>query len=531
MTEPADTLYVALDWIPQHCVIPDGFDQGQPFELLDWQLKVLANFYDVAPAAKVGQKSTAFRYRRAQVVLPQKAGKGPLAAALTLLEAAGPTVYAGRAEGHETYHCADYGCDCGWSYAYAPGEPMAVPQPTPLIQLLAASEDQVANVLRPLKAMVRIGPLSSQMKEREGFIRVGTEGRIDAVSSSAQSRLGAPITFAILDETGTMTQTNKLVKVVETMRRGLAGMSGRSIETTNAWDPSEGSVAQRTHESTAPDLYRYFPAAPMSLSFKDKRERRRILRHVYAGCAHVDLDAIEAEAVELLSVDPAQAERFFGSRLVAGTGAWINPADWDARCAPREVKPRTRIVLGFDGSDVDDHTVIRAQTLDGYQFTPTYGPSALPCTWDPKLFGGQVPRLEVAAAVDELFARYDVVLMYADPPGWESEVDAWSETYGIKRVIRWHTRRIVQMFDAAERLRTDIGKTGSPFTHDGCPTATLHIGNARTAARPGQRYVLRKPSQTQKIDAAVSSILAHAAMNDVIAAGKATRKTSYFYSA
>ena len=62
------------------------------------------------------------------------------------------------------------------------------------------------------------------------------------------------------------------------------------------------------------------------------------------------------------------------------------------------------ICLGFDGSDSDDWTCIRAETRDGFQFTPTYGPDNLPTLWDPAEHGGRIPRSEVDAAVAELFA-------------------------------------------------------------------------------------------------------------------------------
>lgn len=527
-------LVVSLAWIERHAVVPDGFDQGQPFTMLPWQLKVASNMYTVKDTARVGQKSTAFVYRRAQVIMPQKSGKGPFAAAVVLLEAAGPTVFDGFAEGGETYRCADWDCPCGWSYAYAPGEPMAVPQPTPLIQLLATSEDQVANVYRPLVAMIKHGHMKALMKPLEGMVRVGDEGRIDVVTSSAQSRLGNPITYAVQDETGTYTATNKMIKVAETMRRGLAGMSGRSMETTNAYDPSEYSTAQKTLEGTAEDVYRFFPQAPPTLSYRNKVERRRIHKAVYADCPHIDLDAIEAEAAELLESDPGQAERFFGNRIMAGHGSWVEAAHWLSRAVDRE-KPKPSayklmkvpIVLGFDGSDSDDWTGVRAETMDGFQFTPTYGPSDRPTVWDPAEWGGQVPRLEVDAAVSELFQKYDVKLFYCDPPYWETEVDKWSERYGERRVIRWHTRRAVQMHAAAERLKTDIVKRDSGFTHDGCPLTERHIFNARMAARPSDRYVLAKPEFKRKIDLAVVSVLAHEAACDAIAAGLLRRKPLY----
>ncbi|MFD7429042.1 hypothetical protein ACFV6Z_18645 [Streptomyces sp. NPDC059818] len=526
------TMWIVPDWIEAHCPVPDGFRAGEDMELYPWQLWCTVNHYRVRPAARVGQLAPAFQYRRSLVVAPQKTGKGPWSATIVLAEAAGPVVFNGWAKGGERYRCSEHGCGCGWWYDYEPGDPMGVPWPTPLIQLTATSEDQVANVYRPLRSMVKRGPLAAVMQSGEEFTRVGDDGRIDVVTSSALSRLGNPIIFAMQDETGLYNAANKLRRVAETQRRGAAGMGGRSMETTNGWDPSENSVAQTTSEAKARDIFRYHPQAPKSLSYGDKRQRRKIHAVVYAGSSHVDLDAIEAEAAEIMEKDPAQAERFFGNRCVAGSAAWLDTAKWAAKAVPRRVRPMTRIVLGFDGSDSDDWTAIRAETMDGYQFTPVYGPDDEPTIWNPADTGGQVPRAEVRAAMDQLMRRYDVVRLYADPPYWDTEIDEWVDLYGEERVIRWHTRRIVQMYSAAERLKTDVVKRnsdGAAFTHDGCEITASHIANTRAAARPMDRYVLRKASPTQKIDATIPSILAHEALGDVIAAGLAELETSYYY--
>jgi hypothetical protein len=175
----------------------------------------------------------AFYYRRSQIIAPQKIGKGPWSATIVALEAAGPALFNGWAQGGEYYDCRDYHCGCGWVYEYEPGEPMGIPWPTPLIQITATSEDQTDNVYRPLQAMVTGGPLGDLIKVREGFMRLPNNGRIDVVTSSAQSRLGNPITFALQDETGIWTANNRMRKVAETQRRGVAGMAGRSMETTN----------------------------------------------------------------------------------------------------------------------------------------------------------------------------------------------------------------------------------------------------------------------------------------------------------
>lgn len=529
------TLWIVPDWIEEHCPIPDGFRAGESLELYPWQLWCTVNHYRVKPGVEPyrsdGERrlATAFRYRRSQVVAPQKTGKGPWSATIVLAEAAGPVVFDGWARGGEVYRCSDHGCGCGWWYQYEPGEPMGVPWPTPLIQLMATSESQVDNVYRPLQQMVKRGPLREQMRVGEEFTRVGDDGKIETVTSSALSRLGNPIIFAMQDESGLYTAANKLRKAAETQRRGAAGMGGRSMETTNGWDPSENSVAQTTSESKARDIFRYHPQAPKTLSYGSKRDRRRIHAVVYAGSSHVDLDAIEAEAAEIMEKDPAQAERFFGNRCVSGSATWLDPAKWAAKASPRRVRPMTRIVLGFDGSDVDDWTAIRAETMDGYQFTPVYGENDEPTIWNPADHGGQVPRAEVRAAMHQLMHRYDVVRLYADPPYWMTEIDDWVDLYGEDRVIRWHTRRIVQMHAACERLKTDVVKKDGSFAHDGCPITEDHIANTRAAARPMDRYVLRKASPAQKIDATIPSVLAHEALGDVIAAGLAEKQVSYYY--
>lgn len=520
--------FLASDWIEAHCIVPDGFRKGDPFRMYDWQLWCTVNHYRVKPEAEFGQLGPAFHFRRSQVVNVQKTGKGPAAAAWTGFEAVGPAVFDGFAQGGEAYDCSDFGCGCGWGYEYGPGEPMGRPWPTPLIQLLATSEDQVDNVYRPLQAMARGGDLGRNMRVGEQFVRLPNDGRIDVVTSSAQSRLGNPITFALMDETGIYTRQNKMVKVAETMRRGLAGMGGRSVETTNAWDPTEDSTAQRTAESQRPDLFRFHRLPPAKLSYRNKRDRARIHAYVYRGSEHVDLDAIEAEAAELLERDPEQAERFFGNRLVQGAGSWLPDGLWSGAHADVTVEPGSAVCGGFDGSDVDDWTGIRLETLDGHQFTPTYGPDARPTIWNPAEWGGRVPRSEVHAAWDEVSRRYQLVRVYCDPPGWQSEIEQWALTYGDTVFIEWATYRPTQMFAALERTVTDLS-TGR-LQHDGCELTGLHVGNARRAAKPSDRYVLAKPSPTQKIDLAMCAVLAHEAAADAAAAGEGASEPEWAFT-
>lgn len=313
----------------------------------DWQLWCTANHYRVRETAQWNPErpllNQAFHYRRSQIVAPQKTGKGPWTATLAALEAVGPSVFGGWAKSGDVYRCEDGGCSCGWYWEYEPGEPKGIRHPSPLIQLTATSEDQVDNIYRPLRSMVAIGPLKQLLKTREGFMRIVGDNdddeldRIDVVTSSANSRVGNPISMAFQDETGLYTIQNKMRKVAEAQRRGAAGMGGRTLETTNCWDPSEQSVAQTTYESPSQDIFRFYrnpdlalkDRAGRPLSYRIKSHRRRIHEYVYEGSWWVSLDSIEAEAAELMQRDPAQAERFFGNRLVHGAGAWLSDGLWD----------------------------------------------------------------------------------------------------------------------------------------------------------------------------------------------------------
>jgi hypothetical protein len=540
------TLHVALDWAEAHCVVPDGFRRGQPFVLLGWQAWCLANFYRVRPDAEWVPDNPilapAFHYRRSQIVLPQKAGKGPYSACHVCIEGAGPALFAGWAGRDDGYSCAEHGCPCGWEYAYQPGEPMGMAWPTPLIQITGYSEESTGNVYGWLRPMIERGPLSLVIpRVSEEFIRLPGGGRVDAVSSAAQSRLGNPVTYAAQDEVGIWAKANGMHMLATTQRRGLAGMGGRAEETTNAWDPTQDTVAQRTAESVTAwdphtlepeqrgvlgagrDVFRFHPLAPAHLSYTDRRERRRIHRYVYGSSlrdrgGHIDLDAIEAEAFELLSTDPTEAERFFGNRAKSGMGSWLPDGLWDSRAAHRDVAKGTRLVLGFDGSESEDWTGIRAETIDGYGFTPLYGPDQRPCVWNPADYNGRIPHTEITAAVDELMRRYRVIRMYCDPRGFATDIEGWALTWGGKIVFEWATNRISAMHECLVRVVADLRE--GTLTHDGDPVTALHVGNARKLARPGERYILGKPKEHMKIDLAMCAALAHEARCDAVAAGE-----------
>ena len=544
------SLYIAALWVEAHCVIPDGFRKGDPFVLVGWQEWCLLNFYRLKPSAQVGQLAPAFHYRRSQVVGPQKVGKAPYTAAHVCVEGVGPALFAGWAEGGEVWDCRDHGCDCGWSYEYEPGEAMGMRWPTPLIQITATSEEQTDNIYDALRPMIDQGPLTQLIpKTGEEFIRLPNDGRIDVVTSSAQSRLGQRVTFVPQDETGIWSAQNKMIRVAETQRRGLAGMGGRAEETTNAWDPNEGSVAQRTFESQRPDIFRYPPLAPEGLSYGNKVERKRIHRIVYSGSPWVDLDAIEAEAAELLETDPHQAERFFGNRNRAGSAkafdleAYKLLADTSLLIAPGR-----QVTGGFDGSLTNDVTGLVITDIEtGHQAVVDWWRRPPHLSEDDEW---QVPIDEVNEAVALMFDTWDVWRLYADPPHYRDDLNRWAGEYGDDRVVEWWTNIRRKMAFALREFRTsmrpDVMSHG-PLRLDEADEVSKealeahaalveHVGNSvkrRTNIRDDDDgsflWLIGKDSakSPRKIDLAMAACLSWTARGDAIRAGALNNEPAY----
>lgn len=497
--------FQVADLIEAKCAIPDGDHTGQPYLLTDEMLRFLLWHYRLDPAGR-------FAYRRSQLVRPQKWGKGPLSAAIVCAEAdpEGPVLFD------------------GWDAA---GEPVGRPWATPVIQVTAVSIDQAENVWRSLVPMIELGGISADIPDT-GETRINLEGggQIKPVTSSARSRLGQRITFAVQDETHSWLRSNGGHSLADTQLRNLAGMGGRSIETTNAWDPADDSVAQRTHE-TAPkvgDIFVDMASSPLG-SFGNKRERRRVLKAVYGDSWWVDLDRIDAEVEELLAKgEQPQAEQFFGNRVVTAADRAFDVAAWRELARPDLEVPTGRselITLGFDGSRYDDATAVVATHVRlGHQW-----PLGV---WEHDgTDGWEVPVEEVHDVVEAAFGAWDVWRLYADPPYWEDTIDGWAGRYGDKRVIRWWTNRTKVMCWALRGYVTAM--RSAAVTHDGDAILERHIGNARKRVRPQIKdekgkpmwdIAKDRPGSRNKIDAAMAAVLSWEARGDALAAGVLEKK-------
>lgn len=488
---------VAL-WIEDNCAVPDGDDAGQPFRLTDEQLRFVLWFYALKPDGS-------FRFRRALLVRPQKWGKGPLSAAMICAEAAGPVRF---------------------DYWREDGTPVGKPWPTPWIQCVAVSEDQTDNVWTALVPMIELGNLSAEVPDT-GKTRInvsganGSSGTIEPVTSAAASRVGQRLTAALHDETGFWTEQNKGVLLADTQRRNLAGMKGRSLETTNAWDPAENSVAQRTFEANLPDVLIDYPE-PLEGSIRNKRERRKVLRHAYAGAPWVDIDRIEAEIEELLPTDPNQAERFFMNRIVAGADSAFDAQVYRSLAKPgKEIEAGRIVTLGFDGSLYNDATGLVATDVES-------GHQVVVGAWQKPEWADDdwmVPVAEVDNAVAFAFRNWQVWWMYADPPYWQEPIDRWAGEFGNDKVKPYWTNHRKKTAFAVREFKNDMRE--GVMSHSGDEQLVAHVENA--VKRPTNMrdddglflWLIGKAGakSPQKIDLAMAAILSWTARGDAIRDG------------
>lgn len=515
--------YEVAEWIEAHLAQPDGYNMGDGFHLTDEQLRFIKDYYRLYEHAAPYPAPDGLVHTGAQFRRSQKAGKDPLAAALILAEALGPTRFD------------------GWTAA---GEPVGKPYPSPLIVCLGTSEDQTDNTWRPLLSMIRLGPLIDLPNMDCGQTRVDLPGggRIEPVTTSAKARLGAPLTFLTITESHLFTLQGGYRRVCAAVKRNVAGMDGRWLELTNAWDPTEGSEAQVTAESGDPRVLIDTIEPHRVEDLADSEAVYRELLRQYGDSARerggwVNIRGRIMDEMASKRHLPADKRRFFLNEIVVGESVLVDPIRWDALAREDQLQPGDEIALGFDGSKYHDATALVAvRRSDGRLFClRIWERPADALSWT-------VPAPEVDRVLTDVFGAYKVGYLFADPYRWQSYLDTWSARWP-KQIVEFPTNVEQRMDKAIERFTTAFA--GGEVTHDGHERLAWHMKNAvivkgsRRKIRPGEDELLpthylklAKRGDGQLIDGAVAAVLALAALGQSIedAVWQAEPTTPFFAS-
>lgn len=523
-------------WIEDNCIIATGPRRGYPYLLTPEMWSHMIHVYRLRPNATVHpmypRPRDGFVYHGNQLRRPQKWGKDPLMASKAIAHALGPAQFD------------------GWN---ADGEPVGRPVPTPWVQIAGTSIDNTDNTWRPLVACLREGPLADTPGLDIGDTRVKLpfgDGWIEPVTSSADSRLGNPITYATITEPHLMDARNGGLTMAKAIKRNLTGMGGSWSEGTNAWDPSQDSVAQQTAAALAPEVYldhRAVDLAPLTEEeFADDEVVRERIVVKYGDSARVAGGWVETEDiladVRNAATGEAEARRFFLDEVTVGQRDAVNALRWDALARPVAdhggLLPGEKIALGFDGSRVLDATALVACRIsDGRWF--------LLGLWDPmdyspgkdergKPLPGKVPERVVEQAIDDAMAAYEVWHLFADPYRWQTVLDRLAGKHpknparspdgkpaGKPVVVDLPTNEERRFDKAVTQWQTAMRSGEEEFSHDGDKNLRKHAMNAAIAygGRKAERdeedgttskYYLKivKKRKGWKIDALVAGILA-----------------------
>lgn len=530
-----------VEWAESYLLQPDGDDAGEPYTFTREQLNFLLWFYAVDSAGR-------FVYRRGVLRRAKGWGKSPFLAALAVAELLGPVRFA------------------GWDEH---GEPIGRAHPMPWIVIAGVSETQTENTFAALRAMVEDSALVEDYGLDVGLTRIltPTGGKIVPITASSASQEGARPSFAIMDETHHWTASNGGAKLARVVRRNLAKSrdgSARVVETTNAHEPGQKSVAEASYlawramvegRTRSKGLLYDTREAPAGVDLSDEALVMEALRAAYGDAAWVDLERILAEVYDP-DTPPEEARRFYLNQIVAAADSWVAPHEWGANrddeiaplrfAEPGKWRHGDTVTLGFDGSLTDDSTALVAvRVSDGAPF--------LLAIWErpegPKGQGWEVPKDQVREAVDHAFATLDVAAFFSDVAYWETDVDAWRDAYSERLLVKATTRHAVawdmrghQMDTtrATETLHRAIVDHEIPWReHEGiagqargtnaADILTRHVENARRRPnRWGVAFGKETRESPLKVDALACLVLARMARTRLLGEGalKSRRKGS-----
>lgn len=414
------------------------------------------------------------------------------------------------------------------------GQPVGDPVVDPYIPMVAYTEEQSEDLAyAALKTIVELSRISSLFDiGLERIIRARGDGKAVALAGAPDARDGARTTFAHKDETHRWTLP-RLKRAHQTMTANLPKRllaDPWELETTTAYSPGEGSVAQDTADYakdvasgvvTDSRLFYFHRQAGDGYDLSVPAELRAAV--IEAGgptAAWKDIEGI-CDQWQDPKADKVYLERVYLNRPVATAAQAFDSAAWARNSGAHGECPGKIITLGFDGSIRDDSTALIGTCVKcGWQWPVEIWEK------DPRQADDwEVPRDKVDATVDEAFRSYEVWRMYADPSKWESDLARWAGKYGDRVVVAWSTTLYRKMAVALRAYATAIAE--GEVRNDGDSRFARHIGNAQRHPLNFRDdddvplWLIRKdrPQSPNKMDAAMAGCLSWQARTDAISSG------------
>ncbi|GGS41823.1 terminase [Streptomyces parvus] len=446
-----------------------------------------------------------------------------------------------------------------------PGQPLGIQHPAAWVQIAAVSQDQTRNTMTLFPSIFTKRAIEEYRIDLGKEIIYADKGRarMEAVTSSPRALEGGRPTFTSMGETHHWLESNsghEMAAVIERNATKSADGQSRTLADTNAFEPGEDSVAERTRDAyeaveagRAADTGLFYdsleapPEAKLTEAWIEPT-----LRAVRGDSTWLDIGRLKSSILDTRN-PPSRSRRFWYNQIAAAEDAWMARYEWDA-CKREDLSlaDGDEVVMFFDGSKSDDATGLCACRMsDG--LVSTLGVWQRPPNWpapeSPGYAPWQVPREDVDGVVQNAFARFKVLAFFADPGSgqdedgemyWDAFLDRWGQSYGKKlllravvagpkaHAVRWdmRDRRNQETFtDAVKRTREDILQR--QLVHDGHKVMRTHVINARRRTNAwGVTIGKEHRESARKIDLAVCMIGARMLRRTVLNSPKNQKRTT-----
>lgn len=420
----------------------------------------------------------------------------------------------------------------------APGRPVT----SPYIPLLAPTKEQLDDLAFGVASEVALMMDDSDLFDvnKERIMRVGeADSKIVPIANNPGAADGKRPTFQGIDEPHRLTQ-DRQIQTYTTMVQNLPKRYADDpwqLSVTTAGDPSEDSIARRDFlhgmriyrgEIEQPRMFFYHRGTTdENAKFDTMGQRMRALKEASGEEASKfrDLRTVALQWDEESS-DKAYLERVWCNRWIKSAKSAFDVKAFNALGHPELViEPGSRVTLGFDGSVNQDSTALVMTEI-------STGIQNIIGLWErpENVKEWSVPVGEVDEAVDFCFDNFEVILMHADPPYWQSYLSKWEGKYG-NRVREWPTRTTIKMYYAIRAYEEAIAS--GALGHNDDERFKRHIASAgknmlgRFDDEGKEMYRLAKVSEGRKYDAAMAAILSWDARSAALAMGETSTPETF----
>jgi hypothetical protein len=354
------------------------------------------------------------------------------------------------------------------------------------------------------------------------------DGKAVALSGSPNAADGARTTFQSFDETHRQ-ELPRLVAAHETM---LGNIPKRpledpwTLETTTAGKPGGGSIAEGTHKEAQliaegkieePDLCYFHREAGPHHDLSTLEGRIAAVAEASEGVGEYGPGQFReiARQWDRPKADHSYLERVWLNRWTRSDAQAYDVQAFEALGTAERIPPGAFVTVGFDGARFKDATAFVLTDIHTGAQMP-YGLWERPEDAEE----WEIPIDEVNQACEDIFVKFDVWMLYADPPHYVETVSQWENKHP-DHVEEWWTNRRRPMGNAAKAFKEAID-TGV-LTHTGDGDYVRHVGNAGRVETnlyddEGKKvWILGKLKPELKFDACMAGVLSWQARLDALA--------------